>query len=255
MELKSQHHRVFVWGHRGAPEVLAENTVESFRSALRGGVDGIELDVQLSSDNVVVVLHDDVLDRTTDGRGPVGQYTWSELSRLHIRNVAGEVTSAKIPRLEDVFAELGDACLCIEYKYGPYAFPGLVEKTLDIVERYHAFDRVMVSSFNQWALRRTAELAPEVPRAIAWGFARFIEPWTIAAWSCSTIVHLQRTAVRHEDLEAMKAHGLQPVVWGLRHAEDVMALPASLISGIFVDNPLWAEGLRLDRREGMTGPT
>lgn len=255
MQLKSRHHRAFVWGHRGAPELMPENTLESFHAAINAGADGIELDVQLSSDNVAVVLHDDTLDRTTNGYGSVGQYTWKELSRLRIRNGAGELTTSKIPRLEEVFESIEDSYLCIEYKYGPNDFPGLVERTLGIVRHYQAIGRVMVSSFNQWALRQSAEIEPDVPRAVAWGFARFIEPWTVAAWSRSEYVHLQRTTIRQRDLELMTAHGLIPVVWGLRHADDVLALPLPLVAAIFVDNPAWAEGIRLPPSEGSDQKT
>jgi glycerophosphoryl diester phosphodiesterase len=245
MQTGSDRHRVFVWGHRGAPALLAENTLPSFAAALAGRVDGIELDVQLAADNTVVVLHDDAVDRTTDGHGWVGTFTWPELRRLRAKNPDGSWSPDGVPRLEDVLDALpADTKFCVEYKNGPHFYPELVPRTLAIIAAHRAEDRVMVSSFDQFALRESARLAPQVDRAAAWGMARLLEPWTVAAAVGAKFVHLHRAMAPVADLAAMRAHALRIAVWSLKSAADVEQLPVDAIDAVFVDDPAWAASLR-----------
>lgn len=97
-------------GHRGYSARYPENTILSFKKAVEIGCDGTELDVRLTKDNKVVVIHDKDLERTTNGKGPVAQHTLKELKRLD----AGR--GEKIPTLEEVLAEIGDIKLLIELK-------------------------------------------------------------------------------------------------------------------------------------------
>ncbi len=233
----------WIWGHRGALALEPENTIPSFLLAYEQQVDGIELDVQLSADGVVVVLHDGTLDRTTNGTGWVGAYNWSTLQQLRARYPDGAVSDIPIPRLEEVFDALpNDTVLCIEYKNGPYYYPHLVEKTLDIVKRYHASSRIIVSSFDQFALVESAGLAPEIPRAVAW-MGRMVEPWGVARAAKASWVHVHKDSVPLDDLRRIKESGLQIAVWGLKSAKDASHLAMHYVDAVFVDDPGWAKNL------------
>jgi glycerophosphoryl diester phosphodiesterase len=234
----------FVWGHRGAAAICAENTVASFVQASQGAVDGVEMDVQLSRDGVVVVLHDATLDRTTTGSGWVGQYTWNELQQLRARHPDGRIAEFGIPRLEEVLEALSpQVALCIEYKNGPHFYPDLVPKTLEVVRAYRAQDRTMVSSFDQFALVESARLAPEIPRAVAWGMGRMIAPWQVGRQAQAIWLHVHKDSVPFDDLRRIKEEGMLTAVWGLKSAEDAQALDTQYVDAVFVDDPAWVASL------------
>ncbi|PSR33095.1 MAG: hypothetical protein C7B46_11445 [Sulfobacillus benefaciens] len=234
------HHKPWIWGHRGASALEPENTIPSFLRAYEQHVDGIELDVQLSADGVVVVMHDGTLDRTTNGTGWVGAYNWSTLRQLRTRHLSGPISDVPIPRLEEVFEALpSDTVLCIEYKNGPYYYPRLVEKTLEIVHRYQANSRIIVSSFDQFALVESASVAPEIPRAVAW-MGRMVEPWGVARAAKASWVHVHKDSVPLDDLRRIKESGLQVAVWGLKSSEDASHLATQYVDAVFVDDPGWA---------------
>jgi glycerophosphoryl diester phosphodiesterase len=109
---------MLIFAHRGASAYAPENTFAAFERALELGADGIETDVRLTADGVLVLLHDDTVDRTTDGRGPIAELRWPEAELLDAGSWFGpEFTDEHIPRL-DAFIEryLGRLRLCLEVK-------------------------------------------------------------------------------------------------------------------------------------------
>lgn len=124
---------VYVVGHRGAPFYEPENTIKSFKKAIEFGVDFIECDVHLTKDKKVVVIHDDTLDRKTNGKGYVKDFSLEELRKLSVEG------KGKIPTLEEVLKL--DFSIMIELKSfnvsGKYKiYPDLVKETLKLVENF-----------------------------------------------------------------------------------------------------------------------
>ena len=149
-----------VWGHRGASGVAPENTLPAFDLARRMGADGVELDVQLSADGRLVVIHDETLDRTTTGSGPVAARTLDELRTLDAgRGLAG-YAGARIPTLDEVFELFAGTPVVVnvELKNSVVAYPGLEEKVLALVAAAGMADRVLLSTFNHLSLVRLVEL-------------------------------------------------------------------------------------------------
>lgn len=147
--------------HRGASGRAPENTHAAFAAALALGAEAIELDCQLSADGELVVIHDETLDRTTDGHGPVGDRTFAELARLDAGvwfdpSYRGE----RIPRLGDVLAQVRDRVLLnVEIKSARDV--GAIEtKLADVVAREEAGAWVLFSSFHPGALRNMRAAAP-----------------------------------------------------------------------------------------------
>lgn len=100
--------RPILLGHRGAKNYAPENTLAAFTLALEQGADGVELDAKLSADGVVVVHHDAMLDRTTDGKGPLARHTFAQLRELDAGSFFSEkFRGEKIPTLEEVFETVG----------------------------------------------------------------------------------------------------------------------------------------------------
>lgn len=135
--------------HRGASAGAPENTLAAFGLAAEEGAHGVELDVRLSADGNVVVIHDATVDRTTDGAGAVARLTTEQLRSLD----AG--MGQPIPTLDDVFQTFGPALLYnVELKGAGLRDRGLEMAVADRVAAYHLENQVVVSSFNPFALRR-----------------------------------------------------------------------------------------------------
>jgi glycerophosphoryl diester phosphodiesterase len=151
--------------HRGASALAPENTMAAFRAALEMKADAIELDAKLSADGVIVVHHDSTLDRTTSGSGPLRSLSAEELRALDAGSSFGAAFAGeRIPTLEEVFQELGESLL-INVELTNYATPldDLPERAVSLVRGYRLEERVLFSSFNPIAIRRTKSIAPEIP--------------------------------------------------------------------------------------------
>lgn len=146
--------------HRGASGLYPENTLLAFRRAAECGVDMLELDVLFSRDGALVVVHDQTLDRTTNGTGPVGAHTLAELRALD----AGQ--GERIPVLDEALALAREAGLrvVVEMKGGDAAASeAIAEALVPALSQAGWLDRAVVSSFHPGALRRARALAPRLP--------------------------------------------------------------------------------------------
>jgi glycerophosphoryl diester phosphodiesterase len=142
-------------GHRGASAAMPENTLAAFALAAEQGADGVELDVRLAADGKVVVIHDDTVDRTTNGQGRVRDLTAAALQALD----AGE--GQTIPTLDDVFLAFGPSLLYnVELKDFGLGDGGLAVAVADRIAAYHLENQVVVSSFNPLAVRRARRQLP-----------------------------------------------------------------------------------------------
>ncbi len=154
-----------VTAHRGASKKAPENTLAAFRYALDSGADYIELDVQLTKDEQLVVFHDEKLDRTTDGKGKLTDFTYEELQQLSAGSwfgKEGKFAEERIPLLSEVFELIGnDILLNIEIKNRGDALL-TAEKTVDMINQYHFVDSCYVTSFSYAALKRVKQLDPNI---------------------------------------------------------------------------------------------
>ncbi|CAM4072837.1 hypothetical protein BAMA_01650 [Bacillus manliponensis] len=158
-----------IFAHRGVKSTHPENTMIAFQEAERVGAHGIELDVHLSKDGEIIVIHDETVDRTTNGTGLVCELTTDELQALDAGSYKdSSFDEAQIPTLREVFIWLSttNLQLNIELKTDVIRYVGLEEKVVDLVREFHFADRIVFSSFNHDSVQVLAELAPEIPRAI-----------------------------------------------------------------------------------------
>jgi glycerophosphoryl diester phosphodiesterase len=147
---------VIVTGHRGAAGLEPENTIRSFKRALTLGVDQVELDVHFTRDRALVVIHDDTVDRTTNGRGPVHALTLDEVRTLD----AGK--GERVPTLQEVIDLVkGRAVLQIELKG-----LGVEEAVVTTVEANRIVDEVVVTSFRHYMVRKVKALNPRVSTGV-----------------------------------------------------------------------------------------
>ncbi len=154
-----------VIAHRGYSGKYPENTMLAFQKAEEAGTDEIELDVQLTKEGTVVVIHDEKIDRTTDGTGFVKDYTYEELKKFNAAVLFPEVTGFQhIPSFEEYceWAATTELTTNIEIKTGRYYYEDIEKKTIEIVRKYGLEKKVMFSSFNHLSLLKVKELMPEV---------------------------------------------------------------------------------------------
>lgn len=157
-----------IWAHRGASGYAPENTLEAFAKAVEMGADGIELDVQFSKDGEIVVIHDEIVDRVTEGKGEVRSFTLAELKQLHANQTFPEYKDARIPTLAEVYELIKPTELTInvEIKTGIFFYPGIEEKVLKLTKEMGMEDRVIYSSFNHYTLETLKKLNPAVKTGI-----------------------------------------------------------------------------------------
>lgn len=154
-----------VYAHRGYSGRYPENTMLAFQKAAETGCDGIELDVQLTKDGTVVVIHDETIDRTTDGTGFVKDYTYEELKKFNADQICGGKHGFEpIPTFEEYCKWAKDQPLLtnIEIKTGVYYYEDLEEKTLELVKKYGLEEKVFFSSFNHTSIIHLKKLAPSI---------------------------------------------------------------------------------------------
>jgi len=152
--------------HRGGAALWPENSLLAFRNSVALGADFLELDVHLSRDGEVVVIHDATLDRTTSGAGPVTDRTLAELRAVGLRDKSGGASAERIPSLGDVLALASAAGRAVLLEIKPDArgvrYPGIEERVLAAVDAHRMARSVVVMAFEAETWRRVRELRPEV---------------------------------------------------------------------------------------------
>jgi glycerophosphoryl diester phosphodiesterase len=191
-----------------------ENTFASFERAIELGVDAIELDVHLSVDGEVVVIHDAELGGTTNGEGLVGQKTLAELKALDAGARFGpELAGQRIPTLDEVLAWARGRCaLDVEIKGGPWPYPGIEAKVVDLIRRYEMVDQTIVISFDHPTVARVKALAPEIAAGTLWS-CRPIDPVAVAQAAGADAIMPQWAYCDAETVERAHAAGLSVNPW------------------------------------------
>lgn len=171
-----------IFAHRGSAGTHPENTMESFIAAEKSGADGIELDVHLSKDGEIVVIHDETVDRTTNGKGFVNQLLLKELKELNasykFNTFQSFIKVPRIPTLKEIFEWMrGNNLQCnIELKNGKIIYPLLEEKVIQLIRDYQYEKRIIISSFNHYSLIHCYRLDPEIETAPLYSDGLYM-PW------------------------------------------------------------------------------
>lgn len=156
---------VQIFAHRGFSGYYPENTMLAFQKVAEETVaDGIELDIQLTKDSEIVIMHDEMLDRTTNGSGWLKDHTLEELKMLSVGvNVKGFFPRQTIPTLREYFTWLKTTKLItnIELKTSYFEYEGIEEKLIAMVKEFGLEDQIWYSSFNHYTIARIKKLMPE----------------------------------------------------------------------------------------------
>jgi glycerophosphoryl diester phosphodiesterase len=171
-----------IFAHRGYSTRYPENTILAFQKAEAAGADGIELDVQLSKDGEVVVIHDEKVNRTTNGRGFVKDLSIMELKRLNAGYQDKMILKKEpIPSLREVLEWMTtNRIICnIELKNGVFRYKGMEEKVVRLIREYNLTDRIIISSFNHESIVYCYRIAPDIETAPLMAEGLYM-PWVYA---------------------------------------------------------------------------
>ncbi len=231
-----------VIAHRGGAKRFPENTLAAFRRSVEIGAHGVEFDVHRCASGELVVIHDDDLQRTTNGVGLVKESSYPEIKRLSAGKwFAPEFNSEHVPLLSEVLDVFNDKMLInIEIKNTPIGYPGIEEDLLEALDGYDHRHNVVVSSFDHHFLRRLSALDNTIQIGVlaaamlldpAEYTSRFGAKYYINAFDC-----LLPEAVK----EAQDA-GLTVLVWTLNTPRDWSEAVRFGVDAIYTDDP---EGLQ-----------
>src|SRR5512139_1944650 len=160
--------RPLVFAHRGAKRVAPENTLPAFEAAIRLGADGVELDVQYSSDGKLVIFHDFNLEKTSNGTGRVVSHTFDDLRKLDAgSHFSLDFVGTQVPTLDEVLdLAKGKLLVNIELKSLDISNASLGVDVVAAVRAHGMADEVVISSFNPFALRRSKLAGPEIEHGL-----------------------------------------------------------------------------------------
>lgn len=231
--LRQHRGRVWVVGHRGAMGYCPENTLTSFERAVALGADWIELDVHITRDGGLAVIHDDTVDRTTNGHGFVRDLTIAELKALDAGN--GE----RVPLLAEVldWARTRNVVVDIEMKNVPLYYPGIEQAVVDTVHQSDMTQQVIVISFDHRAVQRVKQLDPSIVTGVLYA-GRPADGGVGLAKSVSADALLPHYHyVTKEDVELAHGVGLAVAPWATSEPHEVRALLAAGVDAIATNHP------------------
>ncbi len=222
-----------VFAHRGASACAPQNTLAAFELAAQQGAHGIELDVHLTRDRQLAVIHDATVDATTDGQGAVAEMNLAQLKKLDAGAwFSPQFASERIPTLDEVFATVGQGLFVnVEIKS---AAPGIEHAVADCIRQHQMESRALVSSFDADVLRRLRALT-DVPLGYLFGFASQSQLADMAN-SCATL-HPWHERVDAGFMRRAREAGCLVNVWTVNDPLRACQLRALGVKAVITDHP------------------
>lgn len=206
-----------IFAHRGFSGYYPENTMLAFqKTAEESLADGIELDIQMTKDGELVIMHDETLDRTTNGSGYLKDYTLEELKTLSVGvNVKGFFPRQTIPTLREYFTWLKTTKLItnIELKTNVFEYKGIEEKLIAMVHEFGLEEQIWYSSFNHYTIAKVKELMPEAKCGL------LMDTWLMnvgsyaASQNAATVNACSWFCCKEGVAEDLHAHGIKLQAW------------------------------------------
>lgn len=210
------------FAHRGFSGKYPENTMLAFRKAVEEGADGIENDVHYTKDGVLVIIHDEKVDRTTNGTGYVKDMTYEEISKLDASYTFKELGTEHIPTLREYMEYIKDKDIVtnIELKTGVYEYPGIEKMVYDMIKEFGLKDKMIISSFNHYSLLRMKALDSTIKCGL------LEESWLVNAGAYVAGVgvecyHPMYKNMTPEVVAEIKSHGLEINTWTVNSEADI----------------------------------
>lgn len=243
-----------VAAHRGGAALWPENSLLAFRSALALGVDALELDLHLTADGEVVVLHDPTLDRTSTGGGPVRDMKLADLAAVRLKTRAGALTGERVP----TFAQVLDLAAPTSVELVPeikvdakrQRYDGIEEKVLALIRARGLLARTTVQAFQVETIRRLRELEPQARTMllVARGDverdrARPAEAVRRARELGATDLGMNHRLIDADVMAAARAAGIRVAAWTVNEEADMRRMVGLGVDMVMSDRPDLAKRL------------
>ena len=229
----------YLVAHRGNSAHAPENTLSAIQSALDNDILHIEIDLQLTSDDVIIVMHDDSVDRTTDGNGTINNMSCAEIAMLDAGiNFSKEFAGEKVPKLTDVLHTVNntDCTLFLEVK-NPSRYPGFADRLNETIKEYEGSNKIVVISFDQEWLNEFKQINPktQVGKICLW-------TGRTSAIKEMTTIHVHWLSVILDPTLVYRVHknGQQLIAWTVNNNLIIRVLLKLGVDGITTDNPITA---------------
>lgn len=238
--------KTLILGHRGACGYAPENTMEAFELAIKMGADGVELDVHFTADGEVVVLHDEKIDRTSNGQGLVTNYTLAELKAMDFgyHFYKEQRKGIRIPTLAEVYEFLAPLGMLVNVEIKS-ADPNIVKACDDIAKAYKMEENVIYSSFNHFQIQRAKEIIPNAFIAPLYGF-NMLNPWNYCLDIGAKAVHpkFNQISLLPDYVKNCHDRGIRIHTWTVNTEEDIAFLLEAGVDAIITNYPDIANNLR-----------
>lgn len=227
-----------IYGHRGAKGEAPENTLVSFEQCLQHGVRRCELDLHLSRDGELMVIHDPTLKRTTGRRGKVVQHDADELVNYDAREGGpGWKTPCPIPRLSELFEKCDFEHWQLEVKSASRVRAARTVMAIkELAEQHRLLDRITVTSSSREVLRALNRLAPEISRGLV-AEHNWLDPLKVARQYGCSLLALKWTLCTPERLEKARKQGLHVSVWTVNEPALMRRLADFGVDSLITDYP------------------
>ncbi len=230
--------RTLVFGHRGASAYAPMNTLPAFELAADQGADGIELDVWLSADRHLVVIHDATVDHTTGGSGCVYHKTLADLKALDASHRLEPYKGARIPTLDEVFQAVGQRLyINVEVKADRNMLPGTEQAVADSIRSFGLESRVIVSSFSSEILKTFRAIAPEVPIGFLYSEETRSNDWELIQTVPHEARHPRQTMIDASVMVDIKRDGYRVNTWTVNDPARAAELRSLGVDAIITDKP------------------
>lgn len=234
--------KTLIIAHRGASAFAPENTLAAFQKAVEMKADAFELDAKLSRDGEIVVIHDQTVDRTTNGSGKVIELSLEEMRNLDAgSSFSQEFVGEKIPLLREVLETFSDRILInIELTNYISIFDGLAKKTAQLVKELGVEKSVFFSSFHPLNLITTKRFSPEVSVALLAvpGKSGWLARSGLLRWLSPRIIHPYYQDIDKEYIEKQHKYNRKVNIWTINDENDMDKFVKAKIDGLITDDPL-----------------
>ncbi len=234
-----------IFAHRGSSAYTPENTLAAFKLAVEQHAQAIELDAMLSSDGQVVVIHDDTVDRTTNGTGRVSSLTLAELKQLDAGSkFDASYSLERLPTLAEVFDAFAHQ-IYIDVELKNYTSPlnDLSDKVISLVKEYRLEKGVLLSSFNMIALLKARSLLPGIQLGLLTfkGLADLTLRSKMVRFSPLFAFHPHYLDVSPQMVQTTHKAGARIHTYTVNQPDSLRKLFAMGVDGIFTDDPVLAQ--------------
>ncbi len=239
--------RILNLAHRGYKAKAPENTLISFELARQIGADGVELDVQKTRDGQLVVIHDETVDRTTNGTGWIKNLDYATIRTWDAGNwFLPKYSGERVPLLAEVldWAKAHTMFLNIELKTTKVPYQEIEEDVLRLVDQFDLNGQVLYSSFNHFSIQKIKQLNPTAQTGVLYA-QPLVEPWLYAKRLGATALHPEFHFVDEALIQGCKAYGIQVNPYTVNELYDLQTMIDLEVDSIISDYPNRLKTLRV----------